>query len=73
MEKIRLTQKDNIFSTGVFLKPEKCIINGKEQWRWIAVGFEDDCYLDGQYVDVYDYADTLEGLIIPEANELKSL
>jgi len=66
MKNLRLTETDVIFSTGVFLKPDKCIINGKEQWRWIAVGFEDDSYLDGERVDVYDYADTLEGLLVPE-------
>ncbi len=66
MKKLRLTETDYIFSTGVFLKPEKCIINGKEQWRWIAAGFEDDSYLYGESINVYDCAETLEGLLIPE-------
>ena len=67
MEKqITISETDKIFATGVFLKPEKCTINGKEQWRWIAVGFEDDSYYDGKVIDVYDYADSLEQLIIKE-------
>lgn len=69
MKKIGILKTDYIFSTGVFLKPEKCIINGKEQWRWVAVGFEGDSYLNGEYINVYDYADTLEDLLIPEENE----
>lgn len=60
---IILSDTDKIFATGVFLQPVKCTINGKEQWRWVAVGFEDDSYYDGEIIDVYDYADTLEGLI----------
>ncbi len=66
---IKIKETDYIFSTGVFLKPQKCIINGIEQWRWIAIGFEDDSYLYGEYIDVYDYANTLEGLVIPEEDE----
>ncbi|MBF0228951.1 MAG: hypothetical protein HQK63_05075 [Desulfamplus sp.] len=66
MDKLKLNKSDNIFSTGVFLKPEKCLINDVTQWRWIAVGFEGDTYLNGKPVDVYDYANTLQGLIISE-------
>ena len=58
-----ISDTDKIFATGVFLQPAKCTINGVEQWRWIAVGFEDDSYYDGEVIDIYDYADTLEGLI----------
>ncbi len=67
-KKISLSDTDKIFATGVFLQPVNCIINGKQQWRWVAVGFEDDSYYDGEYIDVYDYADTLQGLI-PEPEE----
>jgi len=38
-------QKIGIFSTGVHLQTVKCIINGIKQWRWVAVGFEDDSFL----------------------------
>lgn len=58
-----ISDTDKIFATGVFLQPVKCTINGIEQWRWVAVGFEDDSYYDGEIIDIYDYADTLEGLI----------
>jgi len=62
-KQIVITDKDKIFATGVFLQPVKCTINQVEQWRWVAVGFEDDSYYDGNVIDIYDYADTLEGLI----------
>lgn len=60
---ILISDTDRIFATGVFLQPVKCLINGKEQWRWVAVGFEDDSYFNGKRVDIYDYAETLEDLI----------
>ncbi len=60
---IIISYSDKIFATGVFLQPVKCTINGIEQWRWVAVGFEDDSYYDGEIIDVYEYADTLEKLV----------
>jgi hypothetical protein len=62
-KQISISSKDKIFATGVFLQPVKCTINEIEQWRWVAVGFEDDSYYDGEVIDIYDYADTFEGLI----------
>jgi len=64
MDKQIISDTDKIFATGVFLQPVNCIINGKQQWRWLAVGFEDHSYYNGERIDIYDYADTLEGLII---------
>ncbi len=61
--KILMSYTDKIFATGVFLQPVKCTINGIEQWRWVAVGFEDDSYYDGEVIDIYEYANTPEGLI----------
>ena len=61
--KIQLNKNDKIFSTGVHLKPIECIINDEKQWRWIAVGFEDDTYFDGEIIDVLDYADNFDGLL----------
>ena len=60
---IIISDADKIFATGVFLQPIECVLNGKKQWRWVAVGFEDDSYYNGKSIDIYDYADTLEGLI----------
>ncbi len=63
MEKqINISETDKVFATGVFLKPEKCTINGKEQWRWVVVGFEDDSFHKGEIIDLYDYAESFEGL-----------
>lgn len=58
------SESDKIFATGVFLQAVECTINDRKQWRWVAVGFEDDSYYDGEIIDVYDYADTHEGLFI---------
>jgi len=46
------------------LKPQKVEINGKLQWRWIAVGFEDSCFSNGEEIEVYDYSNEIKGLII---------
>ena len=40
-----------IFSTGVFLESAECIISGKKQWRWIAVNFEDESFLNGKVIN----------------------
>jgi len=63
LQKIQINQNSQIFSTGVHLKPIECIIEGKKQWRWVAVGFEDDTYFDGEIIDVLDYADNFDGLL----------
>ena len=61
-----MNDNSKVFSTGVYLKPEKVIINEKEQWRWVAVGFEDDTYFNGNHIELNDYADKFEYLIINE-------
>jgi hypothetical protein len=69
MINIKITENDKIFSIGVHLKPIECIINGKNQWRWIAVGFEDDTYFNSELIDVYDYAENFESLLKDVVNE----
>lgn len=59
----KINNKRGIFSTGVFLESVECIINGKKQWRWVAVGFEDDSFLDGKAVNPVEYANKQEKLI----------
>jgi len=59
-KQIVISSEDKIFATGVFLQPVKCVINGKEQWRWVAVGFEDDSYLNGEVISPIEYADSIE-------------
>lgn len=63
MDKQIISDTDKIFATGVFLQPVNCVINGKQQWRWVAVGFEDDSFYGGKLIHVYDYADTVEDLV----------
>lgn len=55
--------KTVIFSTGAHLQATKCIINGIKQWRWVAVGFEDDSFLNGKMINPIDYANKKSGLI----------
>ncbi len=52
-----------IFSTGVHLQSIECVIDGKKQWRWIAVGFEDDSFLNGKEINPLEYANEQEKLI----------
>jgi hypothetical protein len=68
-----LSQSDKIFATGVFLRPAECIINGIKQWRWVSDGFIGENYFTddddiGHIIDVYDYANDVQGLLI-EAEE----
>jgi hypothetical protein len=63
-DEVILSERDTIFATGVFLRPTECIINEIKQWRWVSDGFIDENYYDGEPIDVYDYADNLQGLVI---------
>jgi len=54
---------DHIFATGVFLNPIRIVINGKRMWAWIAEGFEDDSYYNGEVCDPKSVSDTYEGLL----------
>jgi hypothetical protein len=64
MDKQTISDTDKIFATGVFLQPIKCTINGSEQWRWVAVDFEDDSFLAGKVINPNEYADEIKDLII---------
>jgi hypothetical protein len=61
-----IPERCTIFATGVFLRAIEVEIYGQKQWRWVAVGFEDDSYFDGEVINVYDYADDFDGLMIPD-------
>ncbi len=65
----KLSENDSLFTTGAFIKPSKVIINNQEQWRWIVTSFEDQTFSDGNEIDVYSYANSLENLIISEPTE----
>lgn len=66
---INLSDTDKIFATGVFLQPVKCTINNIEQWRWIAVGFEDDSFYEGKAINPNEYADNLSDMVIADTDE----
>lgn len=57
------TKNQTIFSTGVHLQTVKCVVNGKKQWRWVAVGFEDDSFLNGKAINPIEYVDKQTDLL----------
>ncbi len=57
------SESDTIFATGVFLAPLKRLVHGTEEWCWIAVGFEDDSFLNGECINPNESADKLEDLV----------
>ncbi|MEW6617902.1 MAG: hypothetical protein AB1422_00895 [bacterium] len=59
MKKKELT----IFSTGVHLQAIKCMINDKKQWRWVAISFEDESFMDGKSINPIEYAQKQDKLI----------
>lgn len=59
----KINNKREIFSTGVFLETIECTINGKKQWRWVAVGFEDESFMNGEVINPIEYAKRQEGLV----------
>ena len=59
-----LVDNDSLFTIGAFIKPMKVMINDIEQWRWIVTSLEDQTFLNGNEIEVNDYADKLEDLIL---------
>lgn len=64
--KFELRENDKIFCTGAFLQPLEIEVRGVKQWRWVLVGSEDPSYFNGQEIQIYDYANDLQGLLIDE-------
>ncbi len=60
---MKAKNQTTIFSTGVHLQSVECVINGKKQWRWVAVGFEDESFLDGKAINPIDYSDNERGMV----------
>lgn len=60
---IKTKNQTIIFSTGVYLQSVECVINGEKQWRWIAVGFEDDSFLNGEIINPIEYAQKQKNLV----------
>lgn len=52
-----------IFSTGIHLQSVECVIDGYKQWRWVAVGFEDESFLNGKAINPIEYANRQKDLI----------
>ena len=69
MKKKKLNEGDSLFTTGAFIKPIKVKINNQEQWRWIVTSFDDQTFNDGNEIDIYSYANSLESLINVKATE----
>ncbi len=60
---MEIKKQATIFSTGVHLASKECIINGKKQWRWVAVGFEDESFFNGKTINPIEYAEKQEDLV----------
>jgi hypothetical protein len=60
---IKITPRDKIYASGVYLQAIEVVIDDTKQWRWVSVGFNDDTYFDGETIDVYNYANSFQGLI----------
>ena len=60
---MKIKNKTTIFSIGVHLESVECVIYGKKQWRWVAVGFEDDSFLNGILINPIEYANKEEKLV----------
>lgn len=56
-------QKIIIFSTGAHLQAVECVINNLKQWRWVAIGFEDDSFLNGEVINPIESAKKPECLV----------
>ena len=52
-----------IFSTGVHLQSVECLIDSKKQWRWVAIGFEDESFLNGRAINPIEYGDNENELV----------
>lgn len=68
-KQIQLSPSATIFTTGAYLRAFEVEINGIKQWRWIVVGQEDEAYYDGNPIDIFDYANSFEGLFQEEQPE----
>ena len=68
-DEFELSKDVKIFTTGAFLRAFEVEINGVKSWRWIVVGQEGDAFLDNEIIEVYDYADSFEGLFIETEDE----
>ncbi|HRP92572.1 MAG: hypothetical protein IT276_01755 [Ignavibacteriaceae bacterium] len=62
-DKTKLVEENILFTIGAFIKPMKVVINNIEQWRWIVTSLEDQTFLNGNEIEVCDYADNLEDLV----------
>ena len=60
---MKIKNQTTIFSTGVHLQVVECVINGIKQWRWVAVGFEDESFLNGETINPIEYAEKQENLV----------
>lgn len=60
---MKTKNQTTIFSTGVYFPSVECSTDGKKQWRWIATGFEDESFLNGEAINPVEYAEKQESLV----------
>jgi len=54
------------FATGAFIETLQ-MVDGS--WRWVVTSFEDDTFIDGEYVDVVEFANSEGEMISPLEDE----
>lgn len=54
-----------IFTSGARCAPRKFTDpeTGKTKWHWVVISFEDDSFMEGEYVNPAEIADSREELI----------
>lgn len=57
---------------GCTIEPKECIINGKKSWRWVVTSFTDDCFENGELVDLNESGKTKEKLFNREEIKIET-
>lgn len=52
-----------IFTTGAYLSPVKCVVDGREHWLWKVDEFHDDSFQLGEECNPVENSKTLAGLM----------
>jgi hypothetical protein len=60
---IEFLGEPQVFTTGAYLRPIKINTHHGERYVWVVDAFEDDTYLDGDYIDPDSTAKTIAGLV----------
>ncbi len=60
---MKTKNQTTIFSTGVHLQSVECFVDEEKQWRWVAIGFEDESFLNGEAINPIECAKQQKDLV----------